>query len=584
MDNNVLDMMEKFDEKVKRAAELRKVSNPEITENGENNIQELTSEQLRLKMKIERVQEGLEEYKKEDDYLGKSEYQRKIAEKEYTDRIEELKNEESKSVDNLKKAKEELEKQRSIEDEEKSIKEEIKKFGTAENIRMVKDAIVDVENQIDQAQLDFKSESSKISIQMEEKNMKISQLEKARQRLNKEPSWDQTKYDEYTKEIDSLKNELGLLEQMQQQNENKRDTKIEELVGKKTKFENFAKRLEYIFYGKDILNEEEKEENNQTKTEKENESTNSEESKQTKTEETKQAEQPATSTKSTSERTGVAEQPTTTVENLNEETKKPEIIISAKQDRILVNGKEIDNLGIAKAYEDKKELFKKLKMNKQIKGVMGKSFFLKRIFINPIIVARIKSKMDPTIVELIERQENEDGTKIGEKIGLSLADYIKSVRTKEELPVDLTYDLKGSKFDNEELMSVENQMQRYAGYANQITGVQVDGLKRKRSLFERLSAGLKTSGLIEEQTMADKMEKEYQSTGRDIDEEEKISFRDEMKVNVNDRSEKIVEPNKDSIDKKEKNAKQENEEKNSSKEEKKALKDEQQEKTQQEER
>lgn len=520
MDNNVLDMMEKFDEKVERAKELRKASNPEITENGESNIQELTSEQLKLKMKIERVQESLEEYKKEDDYLGKNEYQRKIAEKEYTDRIEELKNEESKSVDNLKKAKEELEKQRSIEAEEKSIKEEIKEFGTAKNIRMVKDAIVDVENQIDQAQLDFKAESSKISIQMEEKNMKISQLEKARQRLNKEPSWDQTKYDEYTKEIDSLKNELGLLEQMQQQNENKRDTKIEELVGKKTKIENFAKRLEYIFYGKDILNEEEKEENNQTKPEKENESTNAEESKQTKTEETKQAEQPVTSTKSTSERTETAgqsttatkpikegtvkteqskedEKTTTTAENLNEETKKPEIIISAKQDRILVNGKEIDNLGIAKAYEDKKELFKKLKMNKQIKGVMGKSFFLKRIFIDPIIVARIKSKMDPTIVELIDRQENEDGKKIGEKIGLSLADYIKSVRTKEELPVDLKYDLKGSKFDNEELMSVENQMQRYARHANQITGVQVEGLKPKKNLMQRLLGRLTVSGVLE---------------------------------------------------------------------------------------
>ena len=543
MDNNVLDMMEKFDEKVKRAKELQSTSNPEITKNAESNIQELTSEQLKLKMRIERVQDSLEEYKKEDDYLGKSESQRKIAEKEYTDRIKGLKEEEAKALENLENAKAEVEKQRSIEDEGKSIKEEIKKFGTAQNIRMVKDAISDIENQIDQVQLDYKTESSKISIQMEEKNTKILQVERKMDKLRKEPSWDQEKYDEYAKEIDSLKNELGLLEEMQQQNEDKRDKKIEELVGTKSKYERFSNQLEYIFYGKDILNENEKEsEQTEKKEEPEKEQpTTGEEPKKEETEKPEK-EQPATgeepkkeeTLKTEKEQTTTTEKPKKEEEFTQENAERDQIVISAKNDEILVNGKPITNMGIAKSYADRKDTFKKLNINAEIRNAIGKSFILKRIFIDPIIVARIKAKMDPTIVQLIDRQENEEGTKIGEKIGLSIADYIKSIRTKEELPVDLTYDLKGSKFDNEELMSVENQMQKYARYADKITGVQVDGLKKKRSLFERLTAGFKTAGLIEEQTMAEKMEQEYQNTGIDIEEEEKEgnSFIDEIKFDA----------------------------------------------------
>ena len=542
MDNNVLDMMEKFDEKVKRAKELQSASNPEITKNAESNIQELTSEQLKFKMRIERVQDKLEEYKKEDDYLGKSESQRKIAEKEYTDRIDELRDEESKSIENLKKAKEEVEKQKSIENEEKSVKEEINRFGTAQNIKMVKDAISDVENQIDQVQLDYKIESSKISIQMEEKNMKISQVEREMDKLRKEPSWNQEKYDEYTREIDSLKNELGLLEQMQQQNEDKRDKKIEELAGTKSKYERFSKQLEYIFYGKDILDMQ-KEESEPSKTEKNQEETSKSEEKQSATAEElkKEGNEKSATTETTkkeeTEKPKAEKQFTTTTESKKEETftqenaKKAEIIISAKNDEVIVNGKPIINMGIAKAYADRKGTFKKLNINAEIRNSIGKSFILKRIFIDPIIIARIKSKMDPTIVQLIDRQENkEESTKIGEEIGLSISDYIKSIRTKEELPVDLTYDLKGSKFDNEELMSVENQMQKYARYADKITGVQVEGLKKKRSLFEKLTAGFKTAGLIGEQTMA---EQEYQNTERDIEEEkEGNSFKDEVKVDA----------------------------------------------------
>ena len=522
MDNNVLDMMKKFDEKLKRAKELQSTSNPEITENAESNIQELTSEQLKLKMRIERVQDKLEEYKKEDDYLGKSESQRKIAEKEYTDRIDELRDEESKSIENLKKAKEEVEKQKSIENEEKSIKEEINKFGTAQNIRMVKDAISDVENQIDQVQLDYKTESSKISIQMEEKNMKISQVEREMDKLRKEPSWNQEKYDEYTRKIDSLKNELGLLEQMQQQNEDKRDKKIEELAGTKSKYERFSKQLEYIFYGKDILDMQ-KEEDEPSKTEKNQEEPSKSEEKQSATAEelTKEGKEKSATTETTkkeeTEKTK-AEKQFTTTESKKEETftqenaKKAEIIISAKNDEVIVNGKPIINMGIAKAYADRKGTFKKLNINAEIRNSIGKSFILKRIFIDPIIIARIKSKMDPTIVQLIDRQENkEESTKIGEEIGLSISDYIKSIRTKEELPVDLTYDLKGSKFDNEELMSVENQMQKYARYADKITGVQVEGLKKKRNLFERLTAGFKPAGLIVESTKEEQKENSFKA-------------------------------------------------------------------------
>ncbi len=569
MDKDVIEMMEKFNENLKRAKELKEVSNPEITENAENNIQELTSEQLKLKMRIERVEDSLEEYRKDDDYLGKSEYQRKIAEKEYTDRIEGLKEEESKALENLENAKAEVEKQSSIENEGKSIKEEINKFGTAQNIRMVKDVISDIENQIDQIQISSKKKSSKISVKMEETDMKLSQIERARDMLYKEPSWNQAKYDEYTKEIDSLKNELGLLEQMQQQNEDKRDKKIEDLVGTKTKFENFLKQLEYIFYGKDILDMQ-KEESETSKIEKsqeepaktegdkeentaEEQSKSEEEQKDTtKPEENnaKEIEQPVTA----SEKIEETEQPTTrygvteqeqakedekseTIEEqlkekfTNGNAKRAKIIISAKNDEILVNGKPITNMGIAKSYADRKGTFKKLNINAEIRNTIGKSFILKRIFVDPIIVARTKAKIDPTIVQLINRQENEEeSTKIGEKIGLSIADYINSIRTKEELPVDLTYDLKESKFDNENLMSVENQMQKYARYADQITGVQVEGLKKKISILERLTSRFETSGLIEGQTMAEQMEQEYQNTERNIDEENR--FKDELKVDA----------------------------------------------------
>lgn len=212
----------------------------------------------------------------------------------------------------------------------------------------------------------------------------------------------------------------------------------------------------------------------------------------------------------------------------NTENKISEVKISAKDDVIYVNGSPVNNVGITSSINDKKEMFKRLGIKDEIKNTMGKSSFFKRFFVDPIIISRIKAKMDPTIVNLISRPSEKNGNvnrKIGEEIGLSISDYIKSIRTKEELPIKLIYDLKESKFDNEELMSVENQMQKYARYADQITGVQVEGLKEKRNLFERLTAGFKTIGLLNGKT-----EKENEENHENVKSENK--FRKGMHVDV----------------------------------------------------
>lgn len=208
------------------------------------------------------------------------------------------------------------------------------------------------------------------------------------------------------------------------------------------------------------------------------------------------------------------------------ENKISEIKISAKDDGVYVDGRKINNLGIVQSLEDKKSMFKRLEINDEIKNAMGKSSLFKKIF----TFARIKSKIDPTIINLINRQSEKDDNidkKIGEEIGLSISDYIKSIITKEELPVKLVYDLNESGLKGKS----NNKTIKYAKYAKKIEGVEVEGLKK--SFFERLTAGFKPAGLIEGQTMAEQMEQEYQSKERDIEEEkEENSFKAGVKVDT----------------------------------------------------
>ena len=216
-------------------------------------------------------------------------------------------------------------------------------------------------------------------------------------------------------------------------------------------------------------------------------------------------------------------------EDINKESaenKISEIKISAKDDGVYVDGRKINNLGIVQSLEDKKSMFKRLEINDEIKNAMGKSSLFKKIF----TFARIKSKIDPTIINLINRQSEKDDNidkKIGEEIGLSISDYIKSIITKEELPVKLVYDLNESGLKGKS----NNKTIKYAKYAKKIEGVEVEGLKK--SFFERLTAGFKPAGLIEGQTMAEQMEQEYQSKERDIEEEkEENSFKAGVKVDT----------------------------------------------------
>ena len=237
------------------------------------------------------------------------------------------------------------------------------------------------------------------------------------------------------------------------------------------------------------------------------------------------------------------------------ENKISEIKISAKDDGVYVDGRKINNLGIVQSLEDKKSMFKRLGINDEIKNAMGKSSLFKKIF----TFARIKSKIDPTIINLINRQsekvydiDKKSGEeigfkKIGEEIGLSISDYIKSIITKEELPVKLVYDLNESGLKGKS----NNKTIKYAKYAKKIEGVEVEGLKK--GFFERLTSGLTASRLITGETVAEKMNQDYKRTERDINDEEKNNFRNEMKVDKQEGSKdvKADEINKETVKQKE---------------------------------
>ena len=137
--------------------------------------------------------------------------------------------------------------------------------------------------------------------------------------------------------------------------------------------------------------------------------------------------------------------------------------------------------------------------------------------------------------------------KIGEEIGLSISDYIKSIITKEELPVKLVYDLNESGLKGKS----NNKTIKYAKYAKKIEGVEVEGLKK--SFLERLTSGLTASELITGETVAEKMNQDYKRTERDINDEEKNNFRNEMKVDKPEGSKdvKADEINKETVKQKE---------------------------------
>lgn len=578
MDKDVIEMMEKFNENLKRAKELKEVSNPEITENAENNIQELTSEQLKLKMRIERVEDSLEEYKKEDDYLGKSESQRKIAEKEYTDRIEGLKEEEAKALENLENAKAEVEKQRKLEEETEKIVNDMKEVGTAKNIRQVKEAISENENETERVKLDYKIMLGRYDEKIEAIKLNIKQIEKSKDNLKNEPSWDQAKYDEYTEKIENLKNGVGLLENQKQAKEIERDNKVADLADTKVKYEEFLNNIENIFYGKDILNEKQEEaqikeqpkKNDPEKDdepEKNDEPASSERNEEShNTDEKNTAEPTSTQAKNTEHTTDTETktmpekskaqpqpQPTTAkpeklkpekAENKEEsgyavnEIIKPEIKISAKDDCVYIDGKRIENLGIAQSFNSKKDIFKKAKVNQTLKKTIHSSSLLKKIFVDPFVIARIKAKIDPTIINMLSRQEENikegTSTKISEKIGMNIQEYIESLRTKEELAVSLVYDLKQSRFDNKDFKNLENRLQNYARYADKISGVKVEGLKPKKNFMQKLLGGLTVSGAIE--------------SGKEQETRNNEEFKESVKISDKER-ENLIQQHIENVDK-----------------------------------
>lgn len=583
MDKDVIEMMEKFNENLKKAKELKEVSNPEITENAEGNIQDLTSEQLKLKMRIERAQESLEDYKKEDDYLGKSEYQRKISEKEYTDRINELKEEETKAAEKLENAKAEVEKQRKIEEDTEKLVNEMKEVGTAKNIRQVKEAISKNENETEQVKLDYKIILGRYDEKIETVELNIKQIEKSRDSLRNEPSWDQAKYDEYTEKIESLKNGIGLLENQKQAKEIERDNKVADLADTKVKYEEFLNNIENIFYGKDILGDKQEEakikeqskneptKNNETASSEKNEEShktdekntvkpsyepakNTEHTKDTETKsmpENKKEQTQYTNTKTVKTGETVSTKQEQVIDVKPEETEnkekigykvneiiKPEIKISAKDDCVYIDGKRIDNLGIAQSFNNKKELFKRAKVNQMLKKTINSSSILKKIFVDPINKARIKAKIDPTIINILSRQEENikegTSTKISEKVGMDIQEYIESLSSKEELAVSLVYDLKQSRFDNKDFKSLENRLQNYARYANEITGVKVEGLKPKKNIMQRLLGSLTVSGVLE--------------AGKDQETKNNTEFKESVKL-TNKERENLVQQHIENVNK-----------------------------------
>lgn len=583
MDKDVIEMMEKFNENLKKAKELKEVSNPEITESAEGNIQDLTSEQLKLKMRIERAQESLEDYKKEDDYLGKNEYQRKISEKEYTDRIDELKEEETKAAEKLENAKAEIEKQRKLEEDTEKLVNEMKEVGTAKNIRQVKEAISKNENETEQVKLDYKIILGRYDEKIETVELNIRQIEKSRDSLRNEPSWNQAKYDEYTEKIESLKNGIGLLENQKQAKEIERDNKVADLADTKVKYEEFLNNIENIFYGKDILGDKQEEakikeqskneptKNNETASSEKNEENhntdekntvkpsyepakNTEHTTDTETKsmpENKKEQTQSTNTKTVKTGENVSTKQEQVIDVKPEETEnkekigykvneiiKPEIKISAKDDCVYIDGKRIDNLGIAQSFNNKKELFKRAKVNQMLKKTINSSSILKKIFVDPINKARIKAKIDPTIINILSRQEENikegTSTKISEKVGMDIQEYIESLSSKEELAVSLVYDLKQSRFDNKDFKSLENRLQNYARYANEITGVKVEGLKPKKNIMQRLLGSLTVSGVLE--------------AGKDQETKNNTEFKESVKL-TNKERENLVQQHIENVNK-----------------------------------
>lgn len=208
---------------------------------------------------------------------------------------------------------------------------------------------------------------------------------------------------------------------------------------------------------------------------------------------------------------------------------KNEVKISAKDDCVYINGNKINNLGIAQAMYNKTALFKKIGIDDEIRGVIGKSSFLKKVFVDPFIIASIKSKLDPVFISMIDRQdEKAEGTeKIGEKIGVTITDYIESVYKKTELPIKLFYDLKETSLTE----STNRLIQKYARHAQKIPGVEVEGLEKRENFFVRLLKGTKTAGLLEE---TNPINQEAQMELKD-------NFRKSQKINITPEQKKAIE-------------------------------------------
>lgn len=188
----------------------------------------------------------------------------------------------------------------------------------------------------------------------------------------------------------------------------------------------------------------------------------------------------------------------------NNDKEKNKIEISAKNDAMYINGKEIRNLGIASSILDKKSMYKRLGVNKTISGMINHKGLVRKLINKFIVIPNIKRKLDPTIINALSRKDDysiDDNKTIAETVGMSIEEYISAINNKEELPVDLKYDLRDSKLSAE----YDTKIQKYARHANKINGVEVLGLQ-SRNIFQRLLQSIEmpeqiteTTRIIEEQ-------------------------------------------------------------------------------------
>lgn len=192
---------------------------------------------------------------------------------------------------------------------------------------------------------------------------------------------------------------------------------------------------------------------------------------------------------------------------------KMNIVISAKDEIIRINGKEY-SVDFEEVLSNKKEMFKRLDINNIIKAELD----TKNIF----TILKMRREMDPVLVEALSRYESNPSRR--EKI---LSDYIGSIARGRigfvNKLASIEYDLE----DNiEENNYIDKQMQKYGRFANKIIGFEVKGLKDRgfKALFKNVMNKVKiprlpwgrgereSENVEEKKSYFDKVREVYQDT------------------------------------------------------------------------